>query len=351
VASRPALFGKAGRGNAFFHETDIVHHADASIEYLEYLVDLHAAVALAVAQDGIADYDAACRVDHGDARLCRWSPWFGTEIALIAAVVASAILDSIVAVVRDPIAAMKTVAAGIVISLYRFVVCKPLEVTSDDAVTSAFIVSGYAEPGERAKLHRNAFQAAERAGVRHLIYLSTLGASPHSRFPMSRDHYQSEQFLKATGVPNTILQDSFYSELAVQMFNEEGVMKGPGGLGKVSWVGREEIAEAAAKLLASDSPLLGTFPVTGPTALSLHETAALLGSLKKQPLRYEDEPIEEAKEWRSKLGVPQWEVDTWVGSYEAIAAGEFERVDPTLSVILERPAMSLEEYLSVLLTF
>lgn len=218
-------------------------------------------------------------------------------------------------------------------------------------VTSAFIVSGYAEPGERAKLHRNAFQAAERAGVRHLIYLSTLGASPHSRFPMSRDHYESEQFLKATGVPHTILQDSFYSELAVQMFNEEGVMKGPGGLGKVSWVGREEIAEAAAKLLVSDSPLLGTFPMTGPMALSLHETAALLGSLKKQPLRYEDEPIEEAKEWRSKLGVPQWEVDTWVGSYEAIAAGEFERVDPALSVILERPAMSLEEYLSVLLTF
>ena len=216
--------------------------------------------------------------------------------------------------------------------------------------TSAFIVSGYAEPGERAKLHRNAFQAAERAGVRHLIYLSTLGASPHSRFPMSRDHYESEQFLKATDVPHTILQDSFYSELAVQMFDEEGVMKGPGGQGKVSWVGREEIAEAAAKLLASDSPLLGTFPMTGPTALSLHETAAVLGSLKKQHLRYEDEPMEEAKEWRSKLGVPQWEVDTWVGSYKAIAAGEFETVDPALSVILGRSARSLEEYFSVFAT-
>ena len=74
---------------------------------------------------------------------------------------------------------------------------------------------------------------------------------------MSRDHYESEQFLQTTGVPHTILRDSFYSELAVQMFNEEGVMKGPGGQGKVSWVGREEIAEAAAKLLARDRPLPG----------------------------------------------------------------------------------------------
>jgi NAD(P)H dehydrogenase (quinone) len=213
-------------------------------------------------------------------------------------------------------------------------------------VSSAFIVSGYAEPGERAKLHRNAFQAAQRAGVRYLIYLSTLGASPDSRFPMSRDHYQSEQFLNATGVPHTILQDSFYSELAVQMFNEEGVMKGPGGQGKVSWVGREEIAEAAAKQLAGESSLLGTFPMTGPSALSLSETAALLSSLRHRTLRYEDEPVGAAREWRSKLGVPVWEVDTWVGSYEAIAAGEFETVDPTLATILGRPVSDLETYLA-----
>jgi uncharacterized protein YbjT (DUF2867 family) len=213
-------------------------------------------------------------------------------------------------------------------------------------VSSAFIVSGYAKPGERAKLHRNAFQAAQRARVRHLIYLSTLGASPGSRFPMSRDHYESEQFLKATGLSHTILQDSFYSELAVQMFNEQGVMKGPGGQGKVSWVGREEIAEAAAKLLASDKPLPGTFPMTGPSALSLSDTAALLSSLKQRTLRYEDEPMDAAKEWRSKLGVPAWEVDTWVGSYAAIAAGEFERVDPALATILGRPASDLETYLA-----
>jgi NAD(P)H dehydrogenase (quinone) len=213
-------------------------------------------------------------------------------------------------------------------------------------VSSAFIVSGYAEPGERARLHRNAFQAAQRAGVGHLIYLSTLGASPNSRFPMSRDHYESEQFLKATGIPYTILQDSFYCELAVQMFDEDGVMKGPGGQGKVSWVGREEIAEAAAKLLASNEPLLGTLPMTGPSALSLTETAAMISSVKHRPLRYEDEPLHAAREWRSKLGVPAWEVETWVGSYDAIAAGEFEVVDPSLAEILVRPVSDLKNYLS-----
>jgi NAD(P)H dehydrogenase (quinone) len=130
------------------------------------------------------------------------------------------------------------------------------------------------------------------------------------------------------------------------MFNEDGVMKGPGGEGKVSWVGREEIAEAAAKLLASERPLLGTFPMTGPSALSLSETAAVVSSLKHRTLHYEDEPVEAAKEWRSKLGVPAWEVDTGVGSYEAIAAGEFETVDPALATILGRPVSDVETYLT-----
>jgi uncharacterized protein YbjT (DUF2867 family) len=215
-----------------------------------------------------------------------------------------------------------------------------------EGVAAAFIVSGYAPPGERAQLHRNAFQAARRAGVRYLIYLSFLGASPDSLFPMSRDHYQSEQFLQETGVPYTILQDSFYAELSLQMFNEEGILKGPGGEGKVSWVGREEIAEAIAKLLLRGPQMLGTFPLTGPSALSLEETADVLGSVTDRSLRYEQESLEEARAWRSQLGAPAWEVDTWIGSYDAIAANEVAAVDPALATILGRPASNLRTYFS-----
>jgi uncharacterized protein YbjT (DUF2867 family) len=39
-------------------------------------------------------------------------------------------------------------------------------------VDVAFLVSGYAEPGARARLPKNAIDAATRARVRHLVYLS-----------------------------------------------------------------------------------------------------------------------------------------------------------------------------------
>jgi NAD(P)H dehydrogenase (quinone) len=211
-------------------------------------------------------------------------------------------------------------------------------------VDRAFIVSGYAEPGRRAELHRNAFQAASRAGVSHLVYLSFLGASPQSRFPMSRDHYLSEQYLKQTGIPFTILRDSLYLDLIPEMFNEAGVMRGPGGDGSVACVSRDDVANAVATALSPRNPFPGTYDVTGPETLTLHETARQLSLLVGRELRYEDESVEEGRKWRNALGAPAWEVDTWLGSYEAIAAGELDTVsDSVLQFTGEHP-LSLSQY-------
>ncbi|WP_263359665.1 SDR family oxidoreductase [Acidicapsa ligni] len=212
-------------------------------------------------------------------------------------------------------------------------------------VRAAFIVSGSSAPGDRAKLHRNAFQAARRAGVPYVIYLSFLGAAPNSKFPMSRDHYESEQYLKETSIRHTILQDSFYSDLAPKMFDRSGVIKGPAGDGKVSWVGRDEIAEAAATLLSTEHDFIGTFPMTGPSALSLAETAEVLSDITERQLRYQEESIEQAYTWRRTLGASEWEVGAWVGSYEAIQAGEVAYVDSSLGAILGRPTSDLASYL------
>ncbi len=212
-------------------------------------------------------------------------------------------------------------------------------------VRAAFIVSGSSAPGERAKLHRNAFQAARQAGVPYVIYLSFLGAAPDSKFPMSRDHYESEQYLKETGIRHTILQDSFYSDLAPKMFDKSGVIKGPAGNGTVSWVGRDEIAEAAATLLSTKHDFIGTFPMTGPSALSLAETAEVLSDITGRALRYQEESIEQAYAWRRTLGASEWEVGAWVGSYEAIQAGEVAHLDSSLSTILGRSASDLGSYL------
>lgn len=211
-------------------------------------------------------------------------------------------------------------------------------------VDSAFIISGYAKPGERALLHKNAIDAATRTHVKHLVYLSFQGASPESKFPMSQDHYQSEQFLKESGISFTVLRDNFYLDLIPEMFDSEGVMRGSASDGAAAWVAREDVAQVAAAVLSRPNDFRAVYDVTGSEALTMTETAKRLSALVGRELRYENESVEEGRKWRSTFGAPDWEVDTWLGSYEAIAAGELEQTSDTVLQITGSQPFSLEAY-------
>lgn len=213
-----------------------------------------------------------------------------------------------------------------------------------DGVDVAFLVSGYAEPGTRAQLHKNAIDAAVRAGVQHLVYLSFQGAAPDSHFPMSRDHYQTEQFLEESGVPYTALRDNLYLDLIPELFGPDGVVRGPAGNGTVAWVSREDVAQTVAAALANPGAHAGTYDVTGPDAFSLADTADRLSSLLGRPLRYERESVEEGRAWRRQLDVPEWEVETWLGSYQAIAAGELADTSDTVERFTGQPPARLADY-------
>jgi NAD(P)H dehydrogenase (quinone) len=211
-------------------------------------------------------------------------------------------------------------------------------------IDRAFIVSGHSEPGQRAREHRNAIQAAARANVKHLIYTSFQGAAPDSKFPYSRDHYETEKYLAESGVPFTALRDSMYMDMLAEMPDKNGLIRGPAGNGAAAFVSREDVAQVSAVLLTSPKPLTGTPDITGPEALTMAEAVRRLSVIAGRTLRFEDESMEEGRKWRLATGAKEWEVDTWVGSYAAIAASELAPVSDTVNQITGRPPLTLEEY-------
>ena len=71
-----------------------------------------------------------------------------------------------------------------------------------------------------------------------------------------------------------------------------------------------------------------------------------MSRLTGREVRFVDETVEEAYASRSGSGAPDWQVDAWVSTYTAIAAGELERVSDDVPRLLGRPALSLEELLT-----
>ena len=211
-----------------------------------------------------------------------------------------------------------------------------------EGVVTALIVSGSGEPGQRAELHRNAFEAAARAHVHHVVYLSLQGASPQSKYPFSRDHYQSEQYLQATGLPFTVLRNAFYIDMFLEMFDATGVVRGPAKQGRAGFVSREDCARVAAAVL--NVPPGGTHDVTGPEALNLAEVASRLSGIIGRELRYEAESVAAGREWRSRLGESAGQVELSLGWHEAIAAGELERVTDTVLHFTGENPLNVESY-------
>ena len=84
-----------------------------------------------------------------------------------------------------------------------------------------------------------------------------------------------------------------------------------------------------------------TYSLTGPEALTLHEIAAALGP----DVRYEPQTLAQAYASRAKYGAPDWQVDAWVSTYTAIAAGELAGVTDTVERITGHRARTLAEVL------
>jgi NAD(P)H dehydrogenase (quinone) len=213
--------------------------------------------------------------------------------------------------------------------------------------TRVLLMVSAAESATRLDEHRAFVDAAAAAGVEHVVYTSFVGASPRSTFTLGRDHAHTEDHIRSSGMSFTFLRDSIYANFLPLMVGEDGSLRGPAGNGRVAAVAQEDVAEVAATvLLHPEAHVDATYDLTGPVAFSLAEAAATLSRLTGREIRYVDESLEEAYASRASYGAPKWQVDAWVSTYTAIAAGELEKVSEDIPMLLRRPALSLEDVLT-----
>lgn len=213
-------------------------------------------------------------------------------------------------------------------------------------VTTLLMVSGE-EAADRLDQHRRFVDAAAAAGVRHVVYTSFFGAAADCTFTLGRDHYATEQHLRASGMEWTFLRDNFYLDFLPDIVGQDGVIRGPAADGLLSAVSRDDIAACASAVLQDPGTHAGrTFDLTGPEALSMTSVAEVLSQGLGREVRFHDETLEEAYESRKRWPAPDWQYDAWVSTYTAIAAGEVAGLSGDVEALTGRPPISLSEQLA-----
>jgi NAD(P)H dehydrogenase (quinone) len=202
-----------------------------------------------------------------------------------------------------------------------------------------------AEAPDRVRHHTTFIDAVVAAGVTRVVYTSFYGAAPDATFTLARDHWATEEYVRASGLEYAILRDNLYLDFFLLLAGPDGVIRGPAGGGRVAGVALDDIADAVVAVLLDPAPHDGrTYSLTGPEALTLGEVAAVLSRYGKT-VSYHAETIAEAYASRESYGAPQWQLDAWVSTYTAIASGEMEGVTPDIPRLTGHPATSLEQLL------
>jgi NAD(P)H dehydrogenase (quinone) len=215
-------------------------------------------------------------------------------------------------------------------------------------------------PYDRLQQQITAVDSAVTAGVKHIVYLSILNASPDATFILAHDHFYTEEHIRAAGVPFTFLRASLYTDNVPQCVSADDVIRAPAGRGRAAWVTRDDIADAAVAVLTGTGHEGRTYDVTGPEALTMDETAERLSTAVGRKIFYRAQTPEEARSTRttSRLekfeaerrmltghGLDDYEVEVFVTHFLQIATGELAVVSDTVPELTGHPAQSLTQYL------
>jgi NAD(P)H dehydrogenase (quinone) len=211
-----------------------------------------------------------------------------------------------------------------------------------------FMVSLWIGGDTRLDLHRSFIDAAAKADVAHLIYLSFVNAGPNAIFSHAREHGATEEMLRASGVPWTAIRNSMYADDIPGWFDPDGVAREPGDEARMSFSYRSELADVISVTLTEPGHEGRIYNITTPQSVSMRELAKIASQVTGEA--YDYEPISDAewiKRWKAQ-GRPEWALEAGQTSYEALRAGELDVVSDDYEKVTGRKAATIAQVITEL---
>ena len=163
---------------------------------------------------------------------------------------------------------------------------------------------------KRVPEHRNAINAAKRAGIKHIVYTSTAGIHPQNPTLSASDHIVTEDDLRRCGIGYTIMRNACYAEVfptvAAQPVLRSGEWVQVEGNGKLAPISKNDIARTAVACMLDPARHDGAvYEVTGPDLVSFRDIAAMASEVYGVPIRYVPVSIDQRYALLDAMGVPR----------------------------------------------
>jgi NAD(P)H dehydrogenase (quinone) len=218
-----------------------------------------------------------------------------------------------------------------------------------EGVSKALIIPTYDTNDVRLQQNLHALQAAQEAGVGHLVYASFLRAEStlveHSRLV----HLPTEQAIRASGLGFTLLRHALYADILVGDLADtlgSGLLHRPSGGARSAYIARADLGTSAAQILMRDEPSGNTYTETMERAYNGEEVASLMSEVFEKTIRFVPvDPTDWPSYMTEKWGVPPAIAKSTVGTMQAVAAGVFDLATQDYARITGLPPRDMRAFL------
>jgi NAD(P)H dehydrogenase (quinone) len=197
----------------------------------------------------------------------------------------------------------------------------------------------------RDRQHADAVAAAKLARAGHIVYTSGLRAS-ESPSPIAASHAPTEDAVRDSGIPFTILRNGWYTENYARdlpAVRETGVLLASVGDGRVASATRRDLALAVGAVLTGDGHLGATYELSGDIAWTYEDLAAAFSEVLGREVTYRPVTPEQHLQALTEAGVPEQFAGMAVAVDGAIRDGAFAFSNGDLARLLGRPTTPLTD--------
>jgi NAD(P)H dehydrogenase (quinone) len=248
--------------------------------------------------------------------------------------------SEIIAAVRNPEKAKDLSELGVQV--------RQADYNDPESLTHAFkgaekiLLISSSEIGQRTAQHINVIAAAKQANVRAIAYTSLLKADT-SPLALASEHLETEQELKASGVPFVILRNGWYTEnytASILAALAHNAFIGSAGDGKIASAARQDYAAAAATVLLNPVVSGTIYELAGDDAYTLAEFTNEIAKQSGKAVSYVNLSQDEFAAALEGAGLPKPFATLLADSDVGASKGGLFDDSHQLSKLIGRPTMS-----------
>ena len=199
----------------------------------------------------------------------------------------------------------------------------------------------------QVKLETEISAEAEKRGVKHIVKISSIDATPESISPISSSHYEVELFLSGLSLTTSTIKPTFFMQNFLRVcdsIKNSDSFSLPLGTAKIGMIDANDIGEIASNI-AMNKPLNSkSYLITGPQLIDLYQVAEKMSAVFGREIRYLEHSHEEFKHYLANTIRDPWTVEAISQWYEEIGSGSLEIITNECLELLGKSPRTIKDF-------